>query len=238
MDPRINIIEKRLKKVDRIIAVSGGKGGIGKSSVASVMALTLSDIGYEVGLLDLDFTGPSVHTILGKTETPKEDKGIVPPQIRGTKFMSIVFYTDGKPAPLRGRDVSNVLIELLAITQWGALDFLIIDMPPGMGDATLDVIRLINRAEFIVVTTQSKLSSETAERELKLLRELEVPVIGTVENMKESPEGKKGVLGEIRFDKDFEKSIGTDTLLETDFAEDVKKMVLGPKFKLGEDTAL
>ena len=94
MDPRLNIIDKRLENIKRIVAVSGGKGGIGKSSVASILALCLSEK-YKVGLLDLDFYGPSSHVILGiKDVYPKEEKGIVPPEVHNIKFMSIIYYAN------------------------------------------------------------------------------------------------------------------------------------------------
>ncbi len=144
LDPRISIINERLAKTKRIIAISSGKGGVGKSMVAATLALSLAGDGYKVGLFDLDFTGPSTHIILGvsKSVQPKEEKGLVPPVVNGLAFMSLVYFVGDNPAPLRGADVSNALIELLAVTQWGALDYLIIDMPPGIGDAVLDLVRL------------------------------------------------------------------------------------------------
>jgi len=159
MDPRLTIIERRLKDIKRIIAVSGGKGGVGKSLTASVMALIFSRLGYKTGLLDLDFGGPSIHTVLGlKGALPREEKGIIPPDAHGIKFMSIIHYAGDNPSPIRGIDISNAMIELLAITRWGRLDFLIIDMPPGIGDSTLDVIRLLKRAEFLIITTESRVT--------------------------------------------------------------------------------
>ena len=133
MEVRTSVIEKRLKNIKRIISVASGKGGVGKSLVASSLALSLSKRGYKVGLLDLDLYGPSSHIILGVDDYgfPEEEKGIIPPKISGINFMSIVYFTEDKPSPFRGIDISNIIIELLAITQWGELDYLIIDMPPG-----------------------------------------------------------------------------------------------------------
>ncbi|MCK5023812.1 MAG: P-loop NTPase, partial [Candidatus Aenigmarchaeota archaeon] len=143
MDPRLEIIDRRLEKIKKIVAVSGGKGGIGKSSAASTLALMLSKAGHKVGLLDLDFSSPSTHVILGIEDLyPVEEKGIIPPEIYGIKYMSIIYYTGDNPSPLRGGDISNAIIELLAITRWEELDFLVIDMPPGIGDIALDTIRL------------------------------------------------------------------------------------------------
>jgi len=238
MDPRLEVIDKRLKSIKRIIAVAGGKGGIGKSSVSSTLALILSKMGHKVGLFDLDFSGPSSHIILGikDYEFPKEDKGIVPSKYYGIKFMSIISFSEENPSPLRGIDISNAVIELLAITQWGSLDYLIIDMPPGIGDATLDIIRIIKRAEFIIITTPSKLSIQTVKKSLQLLLELKVPIIGVIENMKftKNPFIQEQVkifnissLGEIYFDKDFEDSIGDiDKLYNTNFAQSLKEIVL------------
>ena len=108
MDPRLAIIDGRFKDIKRLIAIAGGKGGIGKSTIASALALTLSEIGCRVGLLDLDFCGPSTHTILGIDGVyPEEDKGIIPPQVHNIKFLSIVHYAGDSPSPLRGIDISN-----------------------------------------------------------------------------------------------------------------------------------
>ncbi|MEM2263246.1 MAG: P-loop NTPase, partial [Candidatus Bathyarchaeia archaeon] len=115
VDPRINIIEKRLEKVRRLIAVSSGKGGVGKSLVASVLALTLLDKGFEVGLFDADFTSPSTHRILGVRRLEiREEKGIVPMHVHGLKYMSIVAFSGEETLPLRGADISNILIELFS----------------------------------------------------------------------------------------------------------------------------
>ena len=177
VDPRLEIIEKRLKNIKMLIPVAGGKGGIGKSMVASTLAITLAELGYRVGLLDLDFSGPSAHVILGvRGVSPKEERGIIPPEVYGIKFLSIIYYAGDNPSPLRGTDISNAMIELLAITQWGALDYLIIDMPPGIGDATLDTIRLIRRANFLIIATQSRVVLETVKKALSVLKELSVPI--------------------------------------------------------------
>jgi len=113
-DPRIDIIDRRLEKIKKIIAVSSGKGGVGKSVVASTLALNLRDQGYKVGLFDLDFTSPSTHVILGVAGLyPKEEYGIIPPDAHGLKYMSITYYSLDKPAPLRGVDMSEAITELL-----------------------------------------------------------------------------------------------------------------------------
>ncbi len=238
MDPRPAVIDRRLEDVKRIITVSGGKGGVGKSSTASLLALSLSHEGKRVGLLDLDFTGPSCHVIIGAAGAmPKEEKGRLLPQIMGTSFMSIIFFSGDHPSPLRGPDISNAIIELLAITQWGSLDYLIIDMPPGIGDTTFDVIRLIGRAEFLEVTTRSKVAAEVTRKEISLLKEIGVPVLGVIENMKLSgvSEGNGGLsdlgatlLGTVDFDTGFEEATGNEErLAATEFFSRLHAIALG-----------
>ena len=237
MDPRIGVIDKRLKNIKRIISVASGKGGVGKSLVASTLSLNLAKKGYKVGLLDLDLFGPSSHIILGieKDKLPEEEKGIIPPKIDGINFMSIVYFTEDKPSPFRGGDISNIIIELLAITQWGELDYLIIDMPPGIGDETLDIIRLVKKSEFLVITTPSKVSMGAVGKLLNILKELNLPIIGVIENMKMSDSKlvKEGVLkmglpylDYISFDSNIEDSIGyTNKLLKSDFMKNFDKII-------------
>lgn len=234
-DPRTSVIGKRLAKIGRIIAVSSGKGGVGKSMVATILALTLAKRGRKVGLFDLDFTSPSTHIILSvQSLTPKEDKGLIPPTIHGLKYMTIIYFVGNNPAPLRGADVSNALIELLSVTQWGNLDFLIIDMPPGIGDAILDLVRLIKRIEFLIVTTPSLLAFETVKKQVTLLCELKMPIVGLIENMKKNRakivevETKKlglKFLGDIPFDSEIEPAIGEQAkLLNTTIGKKIEQI--------------
>jgi ATP-binding protein involved in chromosome partitioning len=235
IDPRESVINERLSRIGRIIAVSSGKGGVGKSLVATTLALALSRKGYKVGLFDLDFTSPSTHLILGaKDAQPKEEKGIVPPVVKGLAYMSLVYYSGDQATPLRGEAVSNALIELLSVTQWGELDFLVVDMPPGIGDAVLDLVRLVKRIEFLIVTTPSLLAFETVKKQVSLLRDLKTPIIGVVENMKmngakniEQKTEKLGLkfLAEISFDPKVEEAIGDETkLLDTTLAQRIKEV--------------
>lgn len=236
MESRTSVIEKRLKHIKRIIAVASGKGGVGKSLVASSLALRLVKQGHRIGLLDLDLYGPSSHIILGATnESPTEEKGLIPPKVDGISFMSIVYFTGEKPAPFRGIDISNVILELLAITQWGSLDFLIIDMPPGIGDETLDVIRYMKKSEFLVVTTPSKVAMGAVGKLISILTELKKPVLGIIENMtmntssyieQETKNLNVRYLGKIRFDTTLEEAIGyPDLLLQTQAMKDLRKIL-------------
>jgi len=236
VDPRVSLISERLRKIRRVIAVSSGKGGVGKSLVASVLALTLARRGFKVGFFDIDFTSPASHIILGVSGVqPEEKNGIVPPAVHGLKYMSIIYYTADRASPLRGADFSNALIELLAVTVWGDLDFLVIDMPPGISDATLDLLRLVRKAEFLIVTTPSRLAFETVRKFIDLLLELNVPILGVIENMKMTDSDfirreveRRGVKfwGEIPFDKNLEESIGdVHKLLKTKFGKTLERMI-------------
>ena len=235
MDPRTTVINERLSRTGRIIAVSSGKGGVGKSLVATTLALTLSRKDCKVGLFDIDFTSPSTHLIMGvKNVQPKEDKGIIPPVVKGLAYMSLIHFSGDQPTPLRGADISSALIELLAVTQWGKLDFLVIDMPPGISDAVLDLIRLVKRIEFLIVTTPSLLAFETVKKQVRLLQDLRVPIIGVIENMKTSNAenikketeklGTQFLTG-IPYDPEVEDAIGDVTrLLKTALAQKINEV--------------
>ncbi len=191
IDPRLVAVKKKLSLIKRILVFSSAKGGVGKSICAAVSALSLSQAGFRTGLLDMDFQGASAHIFLG-TELcfPEESRGIKPFRIKERlDFMSFAPFSREHPVPLRGNDVTQAMIELLAITVWDELDFLVVDMPPGIGDEVLDILRFMNRAEFIVITTPSGVVIRVVERLLEMLRNLEVPVVGIIENMKtnESP---------------------------------------------------
>lgn len=236
-DPRMSIIEKRLKKIGKVIAVSSGKGGVGKSLFASTLALALTKKGFRTGLFDIDFTSPTTHVVLGAANlSPRENKGLIPPKIYGLKYMSLVFYIGNRAMPLRGADLSNVLVEMLATTLWGNLNFLVIDMPPGMSDLLLDVIKYVGKTKFLIVTTPSKMAFETVRRLLTLLRDLRVTILGVIENMKmdDSNYIKREVeslgekfLGEIHFDSGLEKALGDiKSLLKTSFMKEIEETML------------
>ncbi|MDD5208081.1 MAG: P-loop NTPase [Elusimicrobiales bacterium] len=226
IDPRPSVIEERLKNVKRIIAVTGWKGGIGKSVTACSLALLLAKKGFKTGLFDLDFAGASDHLILGaKGLFPKEEKGLEPPLLEGVKFMSVVFFSENKAVPLRGANVSDAIIELLAITQWGELDFLVLDMPPGINDAALDVMRFAKKAEVLAVTTPSLIARDVLERSLALYRTLKVPVLGVVENMARGT-ASKSAAARLRFDAGLEAALGSPSaLLKTRFCRDLAAAV-------------
>ncbi|CAB49504.1 Mrp/NBP35 family ATP-binding protein [Pyrococcus abyssi] len=236
IDPRQIAISARLEKVRNVIPVSSGKGGVGKSLISTTLALVLAERGFKVGLLDLDFHGASDHVILGfePKEFPEEDRGVVPPIVHGVKFMTIAYYTENRPTPLRGKEISDALIELLTITRWDELDYLIIDMPPGLGDPFLDVLRFLGRGKFIVVATPSKLALNVVEKLIQLLKDENREILGIIENMKLDEEedvkriaekyGVKYLTG-IKFYPGLESKIGNvDELLRSEFAEKIREV--------------
>ena len=244
MDPRPAVIERRLRGVRRIVAVTGGKGGIGKSSVAVGLALGLAADEARVGLLDLDLWGPSDHVILGVARPGLgEDGGLVPDVVAGVRFMSIASIVGDDPALLRGDDISNAVLELLAVTIWDDLDVLVVDMPPGFGDTLLDAARYLPRAEYVVVTTPSELTLVTTRKTLELLRRLDLPVLGLVENLRRDGDSRGAggaaaggpatrgpaagsalrLLGTIGYDERYEASLGDpERLRGTAFCRDVR----------------
>lgn len=218
IDPRSFVVEERLSGVARIVGVTGSKGGIGKSVIATTLALALADRGRRVGLFDLDFTSPSDHVVLGAERSfPDEEFGIDPHRVHGIDMMSVAFFAGDAPVPLRGEATTSALLELLAITRWGALDVLVLDMPPGLGDTSLDVINLVPRLEFLLIGNGSRVVVESVRRALALLTELAVPLLGLVENM---PRGRDGAvarladefnvpfLGVVPFDAGLEEALG------------------------------
>jgi len=250
MDPRPAVVARRLAGVGRVLAVTGGKGGIGKTSVAVGLALSFRGEGARVGLLDLDLWGPSDHVVLG-VRRPQflEAGGLVPDVVAGIRFMSIAGIVGERPALLRGDDISSSILELLAVTIWGELDVLVVDMPPGFGDTLLEVARYLPRAEYVVVTTPSELTLATTRKTLELLRRLGLPVVGLVENLRRDGQaggaagraadsaavgGEAGAagsaaagggprfLGAIGYDDDYEASLGDPVRLRrTAFFRDV-----------------
>jgi len=218
MDPRAAAVDDRLAGVDRIVAVTGSKGGIGKSVISTSLALAWADEGRRVGLFDLDFTSPSDHVILGAAgHFPAEDFGVDPLLIEGVRTMSVAFFSGEAAAPLRGGDVTNTLLEMLAITRWGDLDILVLDLPPGLGDIALDVVRLVPRTEFLLLGAASRVVIGSVRRALRLLTELQAPIVGVVENLGRDGDdsvaelaGQFGVpfLGVVPYDPGLEDALG------------------------------
>ena len=236
IDPRAFVIGDRLAGVSRVIGVAGSKGGVGRSVIASTLALALADQGKRVGLFDLDFTSPSDHVVLGvERGFPEEEFGIDPHLAHGIHMVSVAFFTGDAAVPLRGDAATSALLELLAITRWGDLDILVLDMPPGLGDTNLDVIQLLPRLEFLLVGNGSRVVIDSVRRALQLFTELDVPMIGLLENMRrgneqavESLADTAGVpfLGSVPYDQDLEDALGHVDLLRASAVYSVVRDVL------------
>jgi len=225
-DPRPAVVGKRLAEVGRIVAFCSAKGGVGKTLCTVLSALQLARAGARVGLLDLDTQGASAHVFLGVTPRfPEEDKGILPlPVTEGLALMGVAPFAGDRGLPLRGPDVSDAILELLAVTQWGKADFLLVDMPPGIGEEILDLARLVPRLQALVVSTPSTISVTVVERLLSVLKEIRVTVPGVIANMVDGDAGtvrsladRHGVplVGEIPRDSGIEKAVGSPDALRS-----------------------
>lgn len=172
-------------ELGRIIAISSGKGGVGKSTVAVNIAIELSKQGYRVGIMDADIYGPNLPLMLGVDEAPEVmGERIKPLEAHGVKVMSIGFLIDREqPAIWRGPIVMKVITQFLRDVEWGQLDYFIVDMPPGTGDAQLSLVQATQVHGAIIVTTPQQVSIGDALRGVKMFERVAVPVLGIVENM-------------------------------------------------------
>ena len=176
-----------LSNIKHIIAVGSGKGGVGKSTTAVNLAVALEKLGAKVGLMDADIYGPSLPTLMGSTEQPKQSEGgkIQPPVIHNIKCMSMGLLGSGTPAVWRGPMASRAIQQFLTEMEWGELDYLIIDMPPGTGDIHITISQSIKLSGAIIVMTPQGLATEISQKGLQMFQQVRVPVLGLVENMSE-----------------------------------------------------
>ncbi len=177
----------RLAGVKNIIAVAAGKGGVGKSTVATNLALALRSYGCSVGLLDADIYGPSVPTMLGEPEIPAGNKAgnrITPAVHYGVKVISVGFFVDRDGAVVwRGPMIHKLLQQFVEDVEWGDLDYLIIDLPPGTGDAQLSLSQLIPVSGAVIVTTPQEVALIDVVKAISMFKKVEIPILGVVENM-------------------------------------------------------
>lgn len=169
----------------RVLGISSGKGGVGKSSVSVNLALALSSLGHRTAILDADVYGFSVPKMLGEERPPRVvGQLILPPRIRGVRVISLGFFVDdATPVIWRGPMLHSTLQQFLVDVYWGDLDYLVVDMPPGTGDVALSLQEFLPRAEIYVVTTPQPAAQRVAQRSAIAARKLKLPVRGVVENM-------------------------------------------------------
>ena len=180
-------IPETLRKVKNLIGIFSAKGGVGKSAISLQVALALRDKGYKVGLVDADIYGPSQPVMLnahpGELKLTNE-KIIEPLEKEGIKFISMGLISDEKmPVIWRGPMVSGAVMQLLAQTDWGEIDYLIIDTPPGTGDVQLTLLQRIPLTSSIVVTTPQDVSVSDCKKGIEMIKKLELPISGLIENM-------------------------------------------------------
>ena len=171
--------------VRNIIAVGSGKGGVGKSTVAVNLAISLAKLGHVTGLLDADVYGPNVPLMMGIHGTPNAvGQRIQPLSAHGVTLMSMAFLNPGdKPLVWRGPMLNSVIQQFLRNVDWGALDYLVIDLPPGTGDVQLTLVQTTPLTGAIVVTTPSDVALEDARKAINMFEQVREPVLGIVENM-------------------------------------------------------
>lgn len=187
VDPRIVHARRIVAGVGRVYAFVSTKGGVGKTTLACLASLLLAKRGLRVGLLDLDFTNATAHVVLGvnaEGAEVEEGEGVRPLEVAGVKLMTPVLFTRGLPFALRGSSATDAMLELIVATEWGALDALIFDLPPGAKDELLDAVNMGVRP--LVVSAHDRISAASVRRFLRLLREEGVRWVGVVENMARS----------------------------------------------------
>ena len=187
LDNKLRIPET-LKKIKNIIGVFSAKGGVGKSAISLQLALSLIDRGFKVGLLDADIYGPSQSLMLQakpvELKTLKDNQMINPLEVQNLKFISMGLIS-GERTPLvaRGPKVSGAVMQLFSKTNWGELDYLIVDTPPGTGDAQMTLLQRIPITTTLVVTTPQNVSISDCRRGIEMIKKFNIPITGLIENM-------------------------------------------------------
>ncbi|MCU0785749.1 MAG: Mrp/NBP35 family ATP-binding protein [Verrucomicrobia bacterium] len=183
-DPWAN--QNRVPGIKRIVAVASGKGGVGKSTVAVNLACGLNRLGARVGLLDCDIYGPSIPLMMGIHQRPtlNDDEKMIPPINHGVKLMSIGFLLDGdQPVIWRGPMIQRTIQQFITVTDWGELDYLLVDLPPGTGDAQLTLCQTVPLDGGVIVTTPQEASLGVVRKGIAMFEKVNVPILGIVENM-------------------------------------------------------
>jgi ATP-binding protein involved in chromosome partitioning len=178
--------QNKVSGVKKIIAVASGKGGVGKSTCSVNLACALMHLGAKVGLLDCDIYGPSIPLMMGVHEKPtvNEAEHLVPPSNHGVKVMSIgLLLTDDQPVIWRGPMITKTIQQFLLAVEWGELDFLLVDLPPGTGDAQLSLCQTVPLDGGVIISTPQEASLGVVRKGIAMFRKVNVPILGIVENM-------------------------------------------------------
>jgi ATP-binding protein involved in chromosome partitioning len=177
---------QRLPGIQHIVAIGSGKGGVGKTTVAVNLAVSLAKLGHRVGLIDADIYGPNVPTMLGATRQPSilAENLMEPITAHGVKFISIGLISPGdKPMVMRGPMLHQIIRQFLQQVAWGELDYLLIDLPPGTGDVVISLVQTVPLTGAVIVSTGSSVALQDARKALEMFHQVNVEVIGLVENM-------------------------------------------------------
>ncbi len=221
-----------IKEVKKIVAIASGKGGVGKSTVSVNLAVALAKIGASTGILDADFHGPDIPVMLGIEERPIGSKGmLLPLEKYGIKVMSTATLAgEGVPIVWRGPLVNKAIKEFLGKVKWGKLDFLVIDLPPGTGDAVITITKSIPLDGVIVVTTPQKVAISDVRRAMGLFKGQGIPIWGIVENMSylKLPGDDKGKM-------DIFGSGGGEKLAKAFKVDLLAQIPLDPQIRIGGD---
>jgi ATP-binding protein involved in chromosome partitioning len=195
-DPRIK--NREGLQIKNIVAIASGKGGVGKSTLAVNIAVALGLSGASVGLLDADIYGPNTHTMLGVDRLPPPENGrIIPAEKDGIKLISIGLLADpNQPLIWRGPMLHSAIKQFVMDVAWGELDYLIVDLPPGTGDAQISLSQVIDITAAVIVTLPQSVSVDDARRAANMFKQLSIPVLGVVENMSylSMPDGTKNAI--------------------------------------------
>jgi ATP-binding protein involved in chromosome partitioning len=247
-------ITQRLDQIKTKVAVYSGKGGVGKTTVAVNLAAALAHEGHKVGLLDVDIDCPNVTKVLGISDSPVVENGeIVPSERFGVKVVSMAFFQENEEEAIiwRGPMIHNAISQFLQMTDWGDLDYLVVDLPPGTSDAPLTVMQTLPLDGFVVVTTPQQLAGLDARRCINMIRKLKVNVVGVVENFTGEMFGQGGgenlatemdlpFLGSIALRPDYRDTSQPTVLGSPEVEKEYKHIIKGIREsleKLGKPTA-
>src|ERR1700761_2954127 len=175
-----------LPGVANIVAIGSGKGGVGKTTLSVNLAVALAKLGYKVGLIDADIYGPNVPLMLGSSQQPRvlQNNNIEPNFAHGIKVISVGFISPGdKPLVMRGPMLHQIIRQFLQQVEWGELDFLIVDLPPGTGDVVISLVQTVPLTGAVVVSTPSDVALQDARKALEMFHQVNVEILGIVENM-------------------------------------------------------